>query len=87
MHESSLMRGLMKQILAVAESHNAGRVLSIGVKLGALANITPAHFKEHFIEASQGTLAEGARLDITGSSDITEAHAQQIIITDVEVAR
>lgn len=87
MHESSLMKGLMKQILAVAEAHRAKQVESVGVVLGALSNITPEHFNEHFVEAAEGTLAEGARLDITCGTDLTDPHAQDIVITGVEVAQ
>lgn len=85
MHESSLMKGLMKQILAEAESHHAKRVESVGVVLGALSNITPAHFSEHFIDAARGTIVEGATLEIANAVDITDPHAQDIMITSVEV--
>ncbi len=87
MHESSLMKGLMRQILAAAESHQARNVISIHVLLGALSNITPTHFGEHFVQAAHGTLAEGALLDITCATDITDPHAQEIVITGVEVAQ
>ena len=87
MHESSLMQGLMRQILAEAESHHAKRVESVGVVLGALSNITAAHFSEHFIEAARGTIAEDAALKIANAEDITDPHAQDIMITSVEVSR
>lgn len=87
MHESSLMKGLMRQILAEAESHDAKRVASVGVVLGALSNITPAHFGEHFADAARGTIAEGASLEITSAEDIADPHAQDIMITSVEVSQ
>lgn len=87
MHESSMMKGLLKQITAAAQSQRAARVASVQVVLGALSNITPAHFIEHFVEVAQGTIAEGAILDITCSEDIADPHAQDIMIVSVEVAQ
>lgn len=87
MHESSLMKGLMRQILIEAESHHAKRVASVSVVLGALSNITPAHFSEHFVEAARGTIVEGATLEIAYAVDITDLHAQDIMITSVEVSQ
>jgi hydrogenase nickel incorporation protein HypA/HybF len=81
------MKGLMRQILAEAQSHHATRVASVGVALGALSNITPTHFSEHFSDAARGTIAEGAILVITNADDITDPHAQDIMITSVEVAQ
>lgn len=87
MHESAMMKGLLKQITVAAKSHRAARVASVRVALGALSNITPAHLTEHFVEAAQGTIAEGATLDITCSEDIADPHAQDIMILSVEVAQ
>lgn len=87
MHESSLMKGLMRKIMAEAELHRAKRVASVGVVLGALSNITPAHFSEHFDEAARGTIVEGAILQIACAEDITDPHAQDIMITSVEVCQ
>ena len=33
------------------------------VRLGALSHFTPEHFREHFEDASRGTIAEGAEVD------------------------
>jgi hydrogenase nickel incorporation protein HypA/HybF len=49
-----------------ATAEGAERVTRIRVRLGALAHFTPEHFREHFEEASGGTVAENAavlRLD------------------------
>jgi hydrogenase nickel incorporation protein HypA/HybF len=87
MHEASLMKGLMRQILTEADSHHATRVVSVRVALGALSNITSAHFSEHFLEAAKGTFVEGAALEISNATDLMDPHAQDIMITGVEVAR
>ena len=49
------------------------RVTRIRVRLGALSHFTPAHFREHFEDASRGTLAEGAEVEAELRTDPTEA--------------
>ena len=55
------------------------------MKLGALAHISGKHFREHFEQATLGTLAEGARLDIDVSTDQSDPHAQDILLQSVDV--
>ena len=52
MHESSLLKGLMTQIGNIARQHNSDKVVSVKIRLGALSNISPDHFREHFVHAS-----------------------------------
>jgi hydrogenase nickel incorporation protein HypA/HybF len=85
MHEASLMSGLMRQIETVAEAEGAARVVSVSVWLGALSHMSRQHFAEHFSQISAGTIAEGARLDVTLSADIDDADAQGIRLQSVEV--
>ena len=85
MHERSLMVSLMAQIEAIARVHQAQRVIRVDVTLGPLAHISPAHFREHFQEASQGTICEGAELVIQEATDPTDPHAQEILLTSIEI--
>lgn len=85
MHESSLMKGLMKQILTQMDAHQGRRVTGVQITLGALVNMTPSHLNEHFTEAAAGTPAENARLDITVADNPADPHALDITITGVEV--
>ncbi|KAA0230849.1 hydrogenase maturation nickel metallochaperone HypA [candidate division KSB1 bacterium] len=85
MHEFSLMADLMRKIESVARVPHARRVLGVKVKLGALSHMSPDHFREHFVHASRGTIAENAHLDIEVSNDFTDSHAQEIILESVEV--
>lgn len=87
MHEMSLLNDLMKKIKTVAQEQEAQKVSALKLKLGALSHFSPEHFKEHFDEASKGTLAEGARLDIETSEDIHDPHAQSIMLQSVEVEK
>jgi hydrogenase nickel incorporation protein HypA/HybF len=85
MHEASLMRGLMRRIREVAEDEGATRVVGIEVWLGALSHMSAEHFAEHFAQASAGTLAEGAKLQVTVSEDVGHPNAQDILLVSVEV--
>lgn len=85
MHEASLMNDLMRKIHDVAREQNERKVLGISVKLGALSHMSASHFREHFAMASQGTLAEGAELNIKVLTDCTDPHAQEILLESVEI--
>jgi hydrogenase nickel incorporation protein HypA/HybF len=85
MHEASLMIGLLRQIEAVAREQGARRVTGVRVRLGALAHLSPDHFRHHFQQASRGAVSEGARLDITESQDLSDPAAQDILLESVEL--
>lgn len=85
MHEFSLLTNLMRKIESIAREKQVKKVVGIKVRLGALAHISRDHFQEHFHQAAQGTVAEGARLDIVVSMNQWDPHAQEIILDSVEV--
>jgi hydrogenase nickel incorporation protein HypA/HybF len=79
------MRDLMRKITAEAEAEGATRVTRIRVRLGALSHLTDAHFREHFEEASGGTVADGAAVEAELRSDPTEPDAQGVVLESIEV--
>jgi len=85
MHEASMMVGLMHRIDAIAKAERARRIVGVSVRIGALCHMSVEHFGEHFQRASLGTLAEGARMDVTVSQDMGDKHAQDILLEHVEV--
>lgn len=85
MHEFSLINDLMRKINAVAMEQGATRIVGVRVILGALCHISPEHFREHFEEASRGTPADGAELEIVFNPDPAEPHAQDILLDSVKV--
>jgi hydrogenase nickel incorporation protein HypA/HybF len=85
MHERALMNDLMREIEAVASSDGANRVTRIAVRLGALSHFTPEHFREHFVDASRGTLAEGAAVDTVLEDDLDDPRAAGVVLESVEV--
>jgi hydrogenase nickel incorporation protein HypA/HybF len=85
MHEASLMNGLMRQIETIALGEGASKVTMVKVWCGALSHMTEAHFAEHFEQAAKGTLAEGAKLDVTVSEDMTDDRAQDVMLESIDV--
>jgi len=85
MHERKLMEDLMQKIEAEAHAAGAGRVTRIRVRLGALSHFTEAHFREHFEDASRGTVADGAAVDAEVRTDPTEPAAQGVVLESIEV--
>jgi hydrogenase nickel incorporation protein HypA/HybF len=85
MHEMSLLADLMRKIEAVAREQGAERVVSVTVRLGALAHISPGHLREHFVQAARETIADGADFHVIEISDEHHPEAQDIILDSVEV--
>ena len=85
MHEASLIANLMHRIDEIAHAESARRVVGVSVWIGALSHMPEAHFIEHFERTAMGTIAEGARLDITVSADTGHENAQNVMLESVEV--
>ena len=85
MHERALMSDLMREIEALARADGALRVTRVAVRLGALSHFTPEHFREHFVDASRGTLAEGADVETTLATSLDDPKAAGVVLESVEV--
>jgi len=60
-------------------------VIGVTVKVGVLSHISPEHFREHFLHASRGTVAEEAQLHTEVLTDVTDPHAQEVLLESIEV--
>ena len=61
MHEMSITQG----IIDISEQHAGGRrVLAVDVEIGELSSVVPESIEFCFEACSQGTLLEGARINI-----------------------
>jgi hydrogenase nickel incorporation protein HypA/HybF len=85
MHERALMKDVMAKIEEVARADGAVRVTRVRVRLGALSHFTAAHFREHFDDASSGTIAEGAVVDAVLADDLADPRARDVVLESVEV--
>ncbi len=85
MHEKALMDDLIRKIESQARADGALRVTAVRVRLGALSHFTPAHFREHFEDASRGTVAAGADVEAELRTDPTEAEAQGVVLESIDI--
>lgn len=85
MHELSLMNNLFHKIEQIAKNESACAVSKVHVKIGALAHISAEHFREHFDELRENSVAKEAELLITVDHDIYHPQAQDITLISVEV--
>lgn len=83
-HEHGLIADLMRKIDTIARAEG-GTISVVRVRLGALSHISPEHFREHFVEAARGGVAEEAVLEIETSEDLDDPDAQDILLRSVDV--
>ncbi len=85
MHEQALIKDVMREIEEVALGGGATCVTRVTVRLGSLSHFTPGHFREHFVDAARGTIAEGAVVDAILDEDITDPRARDVVVESVEI--
>ena len=85
MHERAVLQDLVSRIAAIASAEGASRVTRVTLRLGALSHFTPEHFREHFEDATRGTVAEGAAVDASLDGDPTDAYAQDVVLESIEL--
>ena len=85
MHEHALMTDLMREILKRAAAEKASAVTAVSVWLGSFSHMTPQHFAEHFEDAAVGTIAAGATITATSSTDIHHPHANGVLLEGIEI--
>lgn len=85
MHETGIVRDLVRRLMETARTAGAERVSGVTVRLGALSQFSAEHFREHFDEEAAGTLVAGAALTIETSDELLDPHAQHVIIRSVEL--
>ena len=85
MHETGLVRDLIRHVEQAAAAEGAARVSGVAVWLGALSHLSAAHFRDHFEIESRGGVAEGAVLAITQSRDLADPDAQRLRLESLDL--
>ena len=85
MHETALVRDVVRRIEDLARSTGARQVSGAKVWLGALSHLSAEHFREHFAIEARHTLAAGAVLEIEVSDDPDHPDAQQVRLESVDL--
>lgn len=79
------MADLIRRIEDVAAANGSPRVTRVAVRLGALSHFTVAHFREHFVDAARGTVADGAEVSAVFDNDVTDARASGVFLESVNL--
>ena len=85
MHETAIIRDLVRHMVDLANSSGTRRIARAKVWLGALSHLSADHFREHFAAEALGSLAAGAALDVEVSDDPKHPHAQQVRLESIEI--
>ena len=85
MHETGIVRDLVRRMETAARDARAVRITGVAVWLGALSQFSPEHFREHFDDEARGTLAEGAALSIERSTDFAHPRAQDVMMQSLDL--
>jgi Zn finger protein HypA/HybF involved in hydrogenase expression len=101
MHESGLVRSLLREIESVARQDDSMGsevvVRSVRLRMGALSPFSEGHLREHFIHEAKGTIVEGATLIVEHPMEPAvlpdcdlpafDASAQDLVLLSIEVQR
>lgn len=85
MHETGIVRDLVRHLETLAHEAGALSIKRVRVSLGALSQFSPHHFREHFEEEVDGTMGQGAQLEIEESSDPSDPDALHVLIRSVDL--
>jgi hydrogenase nickel incorporation protein HypA/HybF len=85
MHETALVRDIVRRIGDLARATGAHRVTGARIWLGALSHLSAEHFREHFTIAARGTAAADATLAIEVSGDLDHPHAQHVRLESIDL--
>jgi hydrogenase nickel incorporation protein HypA/HybF len=85
MHETALVRDVVRRIEDLARATGARRVTGAKVWLGALSHLSAEHFREHFAVEARDTLAAEAVLHVEMSDDPNNPEAQHVRLESVEL--
>lgn len=85
MHESGMIKGLLRKVDSILVSEPASRVSALRVWIGPLAGISADHFREHFVHDAQGSSVQDATLLIEMGEDPTDPNAQSILLKGIDV--
>ena len=85
MHETALVRDVVRRIEDLAHATGARRITGAKVWIGALSHLSAEHFREHYALEAQGSMAAGAILTIEASSDLDHPDAQHVRLESVDL--
>ena len=86
MHESGLVRELVRKADALVTADGAERAPAVTVRVGAFSHVSPSHLRGYFAEIARGTTVESAELVVRTDDDVTSPAAMDLVLVSVEMA-
>ena len=85
MHETALVRDVVRRIEDLAQATGARRITGAKIWLGALSHLSAEHFRGHYAVEAQDSIAASATLSIEVSSDLDHPHAQHVRLESIDL--
>jgi Zn finger protein HypA/HybF involved in hydrogenase expression len=85
MHETSLVKGLIRMVEVIARQQGAPKIKAVKVIIGALSPVSPDYLQEQFRYYAMDTVAEQAELLVRVDRDPTSPIAHDVMLESVEV--
>jgi Zn finger protein HypA/HybF involved in hydrogenase expression len=85
MHETALVRDVVRRIEDLTRSTGARRIIRATIWLGALSHLSAEYFRAHYAIEARGGLAADAVLEIETSVDPEDPHAANVRLVSVEL--
>ena len=82
---SDILNEVSNDTLLVTSLNNQ-QLIRVSQPVHGDAHISADHFRDHFVDGTRGTKAQGARLEVEVSHDTNDPHAQDILLDSIEVA-
>jgi hydrogenase nickel incorporation protein HypA/HybF len=85
MHETALVRDVVRRVDELARSAGVRRVTRVTVWLGALSHLSAEHFRTHYAIEARNTPAAAAILEIEVSADPDHPQAQHVRLETIDL--
>ena len=86
MHETAVLRSVLREIHRITAQEGAAHVSAVRVRLGALSHLDEAHFREHFAVEARDSPAAHARVEVELSTDIHDPDAPYVKLISIELS-
>ena len=85
MHESGLMRGVVRDLEALAKTHDCERIVSVTLEIRDTGDYPGEHFVEHLQAVAADTVVEQARIEVEMICDPEHTGGPRVVIKRIEV--
>jgi hydrogenase nickel incorporation protein HypA/HybF len=85
MHEAGLVKDLIRKVDEMVVSQGGKRAKIVKVRIGALSHLSGEHLRSHFEAAASGTMAAGANLEWEIVENLSDPHAQDVMLESLEI--